>query len=204
MAEPEFFIPGPLGVLEAIATVGDEKNNTTAIICHPHPLQSGTMHNKVVTTLMRTFRELGCHTIRFNYRGVGQSAGSYGEGIGETDDLFAVMDWVKQTTPQHDVILAGFSFGGCVAMRAAALRSVKKLITIAPPVMRCQLSGLPAITCPWIMVQGELDDVVPPQEVYQWLETVDPKPELIRFPTAGHFFHGQLIELREGLIKVLR
>lgn len=201
-AENTILIPGPVGELELLTTSGDLP--VTAIICHPHPLQGGTMNNKVVTTLMRTFRDLGLSTVRFNFRGIGKSAGSYGGGLGETDDLFAVMDWVKQKEPGHTIWLAGFSFGACVAIRGAALRPVARLVTIAPPVSRFDLKDLPPITCPWIMVQGDQDDIVLPQEVYDWMQHLNPQPQLIRFPTAGHFFHGQLLELREQLVSALQ
>jgi len=200
--ETTFLLQGPAGNLEVLATPIAE--NTTqksaiAIICHPHPLHGGTMTNKVVTTLARAFRDIGLRTVRFNFRGVGKSEGSYAEGIGETDDLLAVVKWVKEVFPDTDIWLAGFSFGSCVAIRAATMIPVAQLVCIAPPVSRFDLAGLPPVTCPWLIIQGDQDEVVVPEEVFAWAENLNPPPTLIRMQGAGHFFHGRLLELRDIL-----
>jgi len=116
-----FLLPGPTGALEAMAAcpAEDEAVPATAVICHPHPQQGGTMHNKVVHTLARTFSELGLRTVRFNFRGVGASAGHFDHGNGETEDLLAVVSWVRAQRPQDQIWLAGFSFGGYIAARGA-------------------------------------------------------------------------------------
>jgi alpha/beta superfamily hydrolase len=208
--ETNLILPGPAGDLEAIAVPADENNQKLiiAIICHPHPLYGGTMNNKVVTTLARTFKDLGLRTVRFNFRGVGKSSGSFGDGIGETEDLLAVIDWVKKTCPEYILWLAGFSFGGFIAARVAARYSnenakdtyVAQLVTVAPQVSRFKDTNLTRITVPWVLVQGEQDEVVSPEETFAWIETINPKPYLIRMPGAGHFFHGQLLVLRQRLI----
>lgn len=201
-----FILQGPVGDLELSTTprqTGIPHRNATVVICHPHPLYGGTMDNKVVTTLMRAFSELGLQTVRFNFRGVGKSAGSFAEGIGELDDLKAVMDWVKQVCPHDDIWLAGFSFGAAVSATMAAKIPVAQLVSIAPPVPRFRLPQLASVTCPWLIVQGEKDEIVIPADVFAWVETRDPKPELIKMPLAGHFFHGQLMALREILVKAL-
>lgn len=200
--ETTFLISGPSGDLELLTTPTKTHVNpipAVAIICHPHPLYGGTMHNKVVTTLMRVFADLGLRTVRFNFRGIGKSTGSYAEGLGETEDLFAVMEWVKKTCPTDAIWLAGFSFGAAISARAAAQTSVAQLVSIAPPVPRFSLIGLPPITCPWLVVQGEQDEVIEPEAVFAWIDTLNPKPRLIRMPGASHFFHGQLLELRRLL-----
>lgn len=197
-------IKGPAGKLEVILeSAKSEERNAIGIICHPHPLFGGTMHNKVVTTLAKTFQHLGLTTVRFNFRGVGRSEGEFAQGHGELDDLLAVIDWMQQQHPKRDIWLAGFSFGAYVAAKAAVQVVPKKLVTIAPPVQNFPMNMLPPILCPWILVQGGQDDVVPAAEVLAWAEERVPKPIIIEFPEAGHFFHGQLGELRARLEEAL-
>ncbi len=201
------FIPGPAGDLEVLLSPAPENPHPAqeyfAIICHPHPLFGGTMHNKVVTTLAKTFQQLQIQTLRFNFRGVGQSAGTYAEGEGEQQDLLAIIHWLQQAAPTAGLWLAGFSFGAYIAIRAATKSPCAGLVTIAPPVNHFPLAELPDLTCPWIVVQGDQDEVVPAAEVFAWLEKLTTKPLLIRFPEAGHFFHGQLNELKAALFSKL-
>lgn len=194
----EFLLTTSIGDIE-VAVTENEGATKTAIICHPHSLFGGTMNNKVVTTLARTFGDLGLRSVRFNFRGVGRSAGSFDNGIGETDDLLAVVNWVKETYPNDKIWLAGFSFGSYVAARAAAHVVPEQLVSVAPPVVNFDFAHLPQITCPWLIVQGENDEVVSPQAVYDWYDTLNPKPVLIRMPGCSHFFHGQLMELRRQI-----
>lgn len=204
-SEAIFLLPGSAGDIEVLATpAGEEKQiPAVAVICHPHPLHGGTMQNKVVSTLARTFRELGLRTVRFNFRGVGRTAGSFAEGIGESDDLLTVIDWVKQVCPGDKLWLAGFSFGAYVSARVATQIEVAQLVSVAPQVSRFVEAKLPEITCPWVLVQGESDEIVSPEEVFAWVDGLSNKPVLIRMPGAGHFFHGQLMELRRRLQDVL-
>lgn len=195
-------IQGPAGKLEIIiAKPRGRKQGAWGVVCHPHPLYGGTMHNKVVTTLAKTFQSLGLSTVRFNFRGVGQSEGTFDNGDGELYDLLAVIEWVLDQRPDHAIWLAGFSFGAYIAAKAATHIPVAKLVTVAPPVDAMQ--NLPPITSPWILVQGEKDEVVPAKEVLEWAEKREPKPIILRFPEASHFFHGQLQALREQLLAVL-
>jgi uncharacterized protein len=189
-------IEGPAGQLEMVIKENEEKSGIFAIVCHPHPLYGGTMHNKIVTTLCKVFQDMEANTIRFNFRGIGQSEGEYGEGRGELEDLFAVIDWVQAAYGRQEIWLGGFSFGAYIAALATTRVAAKKLVTIAPPVQHFSMNDLPPITCPWVLVQGELDDVVPPNDVLAWAESRVPKPIILRFPQAGHYFHGQLGELR--------
>lgn len=170
------------------------------IICHPHPLYGGTMHNKVVDYLSRTLNELGVGTVRFNFRGVEQSEGEYAQGAGETEDLRAVLNWARKQRPGHPLWLAGFSFGAYVALNVAREFPLAQLITVAPPVNFFDFSGIAAPDCPWILVQGEADEIVPSQTVFDWARNQSPAPEIIRIPGVGHFFHGYLNQLREQLI----
>ena len=195
-------LDGPAGRLECLTDVPepDKARPATAVICHPHPQHGGTLRNKVVTIIERSLRELGLATVRFNFRGVGESAGEFANGDGETDDLLAVVDWVRRVRPETDLWLAGFSFGAYVALRAARDLPVRQLITIAPPVERYGFAELLPPNSPWLVVQGDEDDVVSTDAVHDWIESLDVKPELVVMEGAGHFFHRRLMDLR-GLIK---
>lgn len=201
LVETTFLLPGALGDIEVLVTPAPAENDrqATAIICHPHPLFGGTMKNKVVSTLARTFRELGLRTVRFNFRGVGRTAGKYDEGIGETEDLLKVIEWVKTVYPKDPLWLSGFSFGAYVSARAAVQVVPSQLVSIAPQVSRFIDAKLPPILCPWVLVQGDEDTVVSPQELKEWIPTLSHPPEMIWIHGAGHFFHGKLVELRERL-----
>ncbi len=201
-----FLLSGPSGLLETATTavIAEKDRRATAIICHPHPLYGGTMNNKVVTTLMHTFQHLGLRTVRFNFRGVGKSTGHYAEGQGELEDLLAVVQWVKAVRPHDAIWLAGFSFGAFIVIQAASQLPIAQLVTIAPPVPYFPLDQLPPITCPWVLVQGDQDEVVDSNQVMAWIETLHPQPKVIGMEGAGHFFHGRLVELRQVLESVLR
>jgi alpha/beta superfamily hydrolase len=203
--ETTFLYPGPAGDLEVLASplVGASHHPAVAIICHPHPLYSGTMHNKVVTTLARTFKDVGLHTVRFNFRGVGKSAGTFDSGEGELQDLFAILEWVKTTHPGTAIWLAGFSFGAYIAAKAATQKSVAQLVCVAPPVINFAMQTLPPVMCPWIVVQGDQDEIVSSDAVFEWAAAADPKPHVIRMEGSGHFFHGKLLELRRKLDEAL-
>lgn len=198
-------IQGPAGKLEiAMGTPIGMDRSAIGIVCHPHPLHGGTMYNKVVTTLSRAFQGLGLTTVRFNFRGVGNSQGSFDHGRGEVDDLLAVVKWLQNEMGHQEIWLAGFSFGAFIAANGAVQLPAKKLVTVAPPVMHFPMRDLPPILCDWVLVQGEQDDVVPPEEVFVWAESRQPPPTILRFPEAGHFFHGQLGELRLRVEEALK
>lgn len=196
-------LAGPAGALQAVVEAPPDAAATAfMVVCHPHPLHGGTMDNKVVTTLARTAHEFGVPTIRFNYRGVGNSAGSYDHGRGETDDALAVIAWGRQRWPGAALWLAGFSFGAVVSLRAAVspqVGEVARLVTVAPALGRNfhDAGEITAPSCPWLVVQGEADEVVDPQQNIQWLQQVQPAPRLAVLPGVGHFFHGQLGALQE-------
>ncbi len=200
--EERGLIPGPEGQLEVVAASPTEKEKpVTVIICHPHPQFEGTMDNKVVYTLMRTFLGLGFRVVKFNFRGVGNSDGVYGAAEGEQADLRAVARWVKIQRPQDELYLAGFSFGSYIAASQARELGAKHLLSIAPPVHHFDFENIVPPSCPWLVVQGEADEVVPPQKVYDWLEKSDFQIELVKMPEVSHFFHGKLTQLRQVLEK---
>lgn len=203
--EKLLFIPSPAGLLETAIKLPSQLSHSIAcIICHPHPLYGGTMHNKVITTLARTFYDLGLVTIRFNYRGVGKSTGTYGHGNGETEDTLTLIEWAKKEWPSHQLWLAGFSFGAYVSLRAAIQTSfIQQLISIAPAVNHADFTDLHP-HCPWILIQGDQDEIVPAPEVYAWAKQLQPPPDIISFPNASHFFHGELVNLRQQLSEKLK
>jgi len=194
-------IGGPVGRLEAILELPrDVDGNRVAVLCHPHPLHQGTMLNKVVHTLARAMNDLGMPALRFNFRGVGQSEGSYSDGVGEMDDLQAVADQALQRFDGAELWLGGFSFGALVALRSAVALDPAQLITIAPAVDLIRNVNLPQPTVPWLIVQGDADEVVSCEDVLEWVNSIAPGPDVIVMPGVGHFFHGHLVHLRELIV----
>jgi alpha/beta superfamily hydrolase len=197
-------IKGPAGLLEIKRYASEGlPQQAWGIVCHPHPLFGGSMHNKVVTTIVKAFQQLGVNTITFNFRGVGRSEGVFDQGRGELEDLFAVIDWMQQQQTGLALWLGGFSFGGYIVAKAATQIPVTKLLLVAPPVVNFAMDTLPPILCPFVLAQGERDEVVSAEKVYAWCDAQNPRPEILRFPDAGHFFHGQLVELRQGIVGAL-
>jgi len=192
-------VSGPVGQLEVMTEAPAKgAKNAFAIICHPHPLYQGTMHNKVVYTLSKAFLSLGIKTIRFNYRGVGKSDGHYGEGTGEAEDLCAILTMAKKQFPNDDIYLAGFSFGAYVATWIAGSEErLKALVTIAPAVGNFNFDPLSDMHCPWLLVQGDQDEVISPEAVFEFAEENEDKIKLVRFKDCGHYFHGRLTELKD-------
>ncbi len=193
-------LDGPAGALELAVDRADDPRPVVAIVCHPLPTEGGSMHNKVVTMAARALRECGVDTVRFNFRGVGKSAGSFDEGNGESDDLRAVAAWVRAQRPDAALWLAGFSFGAYVSLRMTAELQPSGLVSIAPPVGRSwDFSAIVPPTCPWLVVQGEEDEIVDPEAVYAWAATMPRPPEVVRMAGASHFFHRKLIDLRGAI-----
>lgn len=197
--EIPLFLDGPEGQLEALHLATPDAKGV-ALICHPHPLFAGTLQNKVVATLQRAARDAGYATLRFNFRGVGQSAGSYADGRGEIDDVLAAAHWLAGQHPGLPLTLMGFSFGSCVAGNAAERleeqgAELAQLFMLAPPVERFDVD-LPE-HCPLTVIQPEADEVVTPERVYAWSAELTKPHELIRIPECSHFFHGKLIELKD-------
>jgi hypothetical protein len=188
-------LDGPAGTIEA-ALSGAADATHTAVICHPHPLYGGTMDNKVVTTLARTFEQLGARALRFNFRGVGASAGDFGHARGETEDLHAVVHWARERFAGSTLWLAGFSFGAYVALRAAHALQPARLVTVAPAVHLYDSSEIASPGCPWLFVQGEADEVVPNEASRAWLASLATPPDARWLPDTGHFFHQRLPDLQ--------
>ncbi len=195
-------IEGPSGNIEGIVDSPAGDVRIVAILCHPHPQYGGTMTNKVVHWVAKACNDLGVTAVRFNYRGVGASAGVYDEGNGETEDALAVIDWAQQRWPEALLWLGGFSFGGAVAIKAAARRPVRTLITVAPAIRMVAVDQLPQ--CPWLLVQGDNDELVDAAHIQQWVKTLQTPPDLEVVPGVDHFFHGRLNDLRELVVKWAR
>ena len=199
-------VSGPAGPLEALLTTHEpERPAFVAVVCHPHPLYGGTLHNKVVHRTASTLHELGGDVLRFNFRGVGQSAGTHDRGAGELDDARAALEFLRARHPGTRVWLAGFSFGSWVAARlAAAQHGIERAILIAPPVTSQSFDVLRRSPVPKHVFQGSADDICPPAaltpEFAAWAE---PK-HLTMIESATHFFDKQLGALAQALSQELR
>lgn len=206
--EQAVLIEGPAGQLEVAVHSGDVAGALAArqwlvVICHPHPQHGGTMDNKVVTTLMRAYRDLGIQAIRLNFRGVGNSGGTFANAIGEQDDLLAVLQWVTHTWPQKRLLLAGFSFGSSIAAQVSYQSIFQHLTLIAPPIERYPYDREKTFHCPVCVVQGGQDERVNAEGVLAWGKSLHNPVELIYYPDAGHFFHGYLTQLKNDLTSTL-
>ena len=189
---------GAVGPLEANLMVPKVCTNThVALLGHPHSLQGGTMNNKVVTTLARLFSELGIASLRFNFRGVGASVGFYDAGRGESDDMLVLLQQCAANFPNAAVCFAGFSFGSYVAYRAAVQHPHALLVTVAPALENYDYSEWQPQPHPWLIAQGDADEVVSYAAVRDFANQFD--VPLLCFEGVGHFFHGQLIPLKTRL-----
>ncbi len=199
-------IDGPAGRIECALDLPEGSDGGLsrglAVLCHPHPQHGGTLDNKVVQTLARAFVNLGYRALRFNFRGVGDSAGRWDEGAGEIDDAMAVVAACRQD--DEALVLAGFSFGAYVASQAAARmaaagRSAERLVLLGTAAGRFDVAAVPADT---LVIHGESDDVVPLAAVFDWARPQSLPVTVI--PGAGHFFHGQLTLLKSLVIGAWR
>lgn len=200
-------IPGPAGPLELAIDrpAMPRPDGGVAVIAHPHPLFGGTLHNKVVQTLARAFVQQGWVAVRFHFRGVGGSAGEHDHGVGEVDDLLAVVQ--ACTDGPAPLALAGFSFGGYVAAAAAARlgaqRPVQALALVAPAASRYSLPALDAeLHARTLVVHGEVDDTVPLAAVLDWARPQGLPITVV--PGGEHFFHGRLPLLKSLVVRHLR
>lgn len=194
-------VAGPAGAIECAIDLPAGEPRGTAVICHPHPQAGGTLDNKVVQTLARAFLQLGWRSVRFNFRGVGASAGTWGEGVGEIDDALAVIR--AQVPAGAPFVLAGFSFGAYVASQVAARlpeadRPVR-MVLVGPSTAKQPMAPVPADS---LVIHGETDDVVPLAATLDWA-----RPQslpVVVFPGVGHFFHGQLGLLKNTVVRELQ
>jgi uncharacterized protein len=189
-------VVGSAGTLACAIDTPDGAVRGTAVVCHPHPQHGGTMDNKVVATLARAFVQCGWRAVRFNFRGIHGSGGSWDEGRGEIDDALAVAAALRDAG--QPLALAGFSFGGFVASHAAAALQPERLVLVAPATANFQLTAVPTDT---LVIHGEADDVVPLAATLAWA-----RPQVLPVvvvPGGGHFFHGQLSLLKSIVVRHL-
>jgi uncharacterized protein len=197
-------LPGPAGNLQAMLSQPAARTNHRAmLICHPHPLHGGSMDNKVVTSCARAALDSGMPALRFNFRGVGESQGRFDEGRGEGEDLLAAASFLRERFPQHDLVLAGFSFGAVVSMLRAVQVGPRLLISLAPAVERIDPDALQVPQCPWLILQPDADEVIDAQAVYRFQQRYAPGAVLHKLAAASHFFHGRLLELRQHIADFL-
>jgi alpha/beta superfamily hydrolase len=197
-------LQGPAGAIEVLRDTPEGSSRGAAVIAHPHPLFGGTMDNKVVQTLARAFVQSGWTAVRFNFRGVGATAGQHDEGRGETEDLLAV---VASQAPGGPLALAGFSFGSFVASRALqalwSTRSIEKIVLVGTAASRFDVATLPPESHDLtLVIHGEQDDTVPLQSVLDWARPQSLPVTVV--PGGGHFFHGQLPLLKNLVVRHLR
>jgi alpha/beta superfamily hydrolase len=194
-------LAGPAGQIECAIDAPAADVRGVAVVCHPHPQHGGTMDNKVAQTLARAFVQLGHRSVRFNFRGVGASQGSWDDGRGEVDDALAVIAAHREAA--LPLLLAGFSFGAYVASQAAARlpddAKAQRLVLVGPSSQKQQMAPVPADT---VVIHGEVDEVVPLAATLDWA-----RPQslpVIVFPGVGHYFHGQLALLKTVLMQQLQ
>jgi hypothetical protein len=185
---------GAAGRLEGVLHLPDGEPRAVAVVAHPLPTMGGTMDNKVVTTLAKTFVELGFAALRFNFRGVGASEGEFDSGNGEVEDVLAAVRHARAEFGHLPLILSGFSFGGYVQARAAQHLhpQAHKLVLVAPAVGRFEMPHVPHNT---LLLHGEHDEVIPLADALDWA-----RPQhlpVVVLPEAGHFFHGRLNQLKQ-------
>lgn len=193
---------GKAGDIEILITLPKILTDSSpiAVISHPHPLYGGSMTNKVVHILAKSFSELGAITVRFNFRGVGKSGGEYDYGIGEAEDLQALVSELSKWRSQASIWLAGFSFGAYVTTRAQETIKAEKLLLVAPPVSMYPFDEIAEIDIPWIVIQGGQDEIIDASAVKNWVSERPNQPQLIWMEDASHFFHGKLNEVKESLL----
>jgi len=191
-------IDGPAGALEIAQNVPATAPRGIALVAHPHPLQGGTLDNKVAQTLAKTFFALGYVAVRFNFRGVGQSEGTFDDGEGEAADALAALRFAQARFEAKEsplpIVLAGFSFGTFVQTKVAQAVAAQRLVLVGPAVRRLATTTVPEDT---IVIHGEEDDVVPLAEVLAWARPQE--LPIVVFPGCGHFFHGRLLHLQRTI-----
>jgi len=196
-------IPAAHGTLEGLLRApdaGDAPPRMAALVCHPHPLGGGTMHNKVVFRVAQALGELGMPALRFNFRGVGRSTGSYDEGRGEADDVRAALDELARRYPGVPLCLAGFSFGSWVGLPIGCEDTrVTQLVGVGVPVRLLRVEALTTCAKPKLIVQGELDQYGPSGELREWFARLAEPKALAVIPGADHFFTEQQHELRAAI-----
>jgi alpha/beta superfamily hydrolase len=199
-------LDGPAGKLEALLEPPEDREpHAAALVCHPHPLFGGTLHNKVVYRTARALRNSGCVVLRFNFRGVGQSHGEHADGVGEIEDARAALDWLRARYPGLPYTLAGFSFGSRVILSlGCGLPDVVRLIALGFPAKRERVDFLASCTAPKVFIQSTHDEYGPPAEMEAFYAQVSEPKQLIWVEAGDHFFAGGLDHLEATVEQVVR
>lgn len=197
--ERRFLLPGPAGDMEILVN-GVQAVRGLCLICHPHPLFGGSMDNKVVFTLARAMRDSGYVAVRFNFRGVGGSAGVHAGGVGELDDAQWLLQQIVGAASGLPVVLAGFSFGAAIVAAMACRQQASAVVLVAPPVPHYGLHAIRSIPAPVLLLQADDDDVVDSKALQEWWQTLSAPGKVVRrWDRGGHFFHGHLPELKTAV-----
>lgn len=196
-----FFIAGPAGRLEALLEEPEDREPVeAALVCHPHPQHGGTMHNKVVYRVARGLRRAGCVVLRFNYRGVNLSEGSYDQGVGEVEDARAALKVLVERYPSLRLTLAGFSFGSRIALKLGCeLRTPRRIIAVGFPTVHQDRSYLEGCGVSRIFIQSTNDEFGPLADLAPLVATLPQPARLITIPSTDHFFAGALPELEQAV-----
>jgi uncharacterized protein len=197
-----FFLEGPAGRLEAMlwTTVAASPGNLVGLVCHPHPLFGGTMHNKVVYQAAKALYRKGMPVLRFNFRGVGLSEGDHNRGRGEQDDVRTALDYLAKEFSRRPILLAGFSFGSWVGLRVGCEDTrVTSLIGLGIPVNKSDLSYLVSCAKPKLFIQGENDEFGARANVEEFVATLPEPKRLVVVPGVDHFFTGKLPEVGDAI-----
>jgi alpha/beta superfamily hydrolase len=199
-------LAGAAGPIEALLQEHDPHDHTlVAVICHPHPLFGGTLHNKVVHRVASTLHGMGAAVLRFNFRGVGKSAGTHDRGIGELDDARVALAWIAERHPGARQWVGGFSFGSWVASRlAASAPEAERLILVAPPVHTQTFEEMQHCSTPKLVIQGTADDICKPENLDRVFPTWAEPKRLMKVEGASHFFDKHLAGLAEAILEGLR
>jgi alpha/beta superfamily hydrolase len=196
-------IPGPAGTLEAVIDAAATPR-AVAVFAHPHPQYGGTMHTKAVFQSAKALARIGCEVLRFNFRGVGRSTGSFGEGVGEVDDFRAAAEFMEARRPDLPKWAVGFSFGSWVAASTGASDPrVERLIMIAPPVDRYDWSPVVGSTRAKFILHGNLDEVVPIKSVWRFYASLPEPKEIAVIDGADHLFDGKVLDLADAVEDLL-
>ena len=204
--DTRFQIQGPTGSLACATMIpAIVASHRVGVICHPDPKGGGSMDNKVVTTIARAMRDVGMISVRFNYRGVGDSEGVGGDGTGEAEDCLALIQWLRRERTDCQIVLAGFSFGAFVAQCAACKAGfLSGMLSVAPAVTLRPFAGLAGVSCPWLVIQGGKDELVAARAVQAWVQQLATPVQFKVIDEASHFFHGHLVALKTQIVDFLK
>jgi alpha/beta superfamily hydrolase len=197
-------IPGPVGPLEALLDLPGGDPRAVVVFAHPHPLQGGTMHTKAVYQAAKALARIGCAVLRFNFRGVGLSAGAFDAGLGEMDDFRAGLDFMAARYPNLPMWATGFSFGSWVALSVGADDPrVTLLLGIAPPVDRYDFERLRTSTKPKFFIHGERDELISIKDIRRFYAQLQEPKELVEIEGATHLFEGKTSEVGDAVEDLL-